>query len=63
MKFRPCIDIHNGVVKQIIGSTLNDETVSDKDTSNSTVLIENFVAKKSAKEFARYYHCVESKFD
>lgn len=25
MKFRPCIDIHNGVVKQIVGGTLKDE--------------------------------------
>ncbi|MBN1576441.1 MAG: phosphoribosylformimino-5-aminoimidazole carboxamide ribotide isomerase [Chitinispirillaceae bacterium] len=24
MRFRPCIDIHNGKVKQIVGSTLND---------------------------------------
>jgi len=25
MKFRPCIDLHNGVVKQIVGSTLSDQ--------------------------------------
>jgi phosphoribosylformimino-5-aminoimidazole carboxamide ribotide isomerase len=25
MKFRPCIDIHNGKVKQIVGGTLKDE--------------------------------------
>lgn len=25
MKFRPCIDIHNGSVKQIVGGTLKDE--------------------------------------
>ena len=24
MKFRPCIDLHNGTVKQIVGSTLRD---------------------------------------
>lgn len=24
MKFRPCIDLHDGVVKQIVGSTLNN---------------------------------------
>ena len=24
MKFRPCIDIHNGSVKQIVGGTLSD---------------------------------------
>ncbi len=25
MQFRPCIDIHNGKVKQIVGSTLKDD--------------------------------------
>ena len=25
MKFRPCIDIHNGKVKQIVGGSLKDE--------------------------------------
>ena len=24
MKFRPCIDIHNGAVKQIVGGSLKD---------------------------------------
>ena len=24
MEFRPCIDIHNGQVKQIVGGTLKD---------------------------------------
>ena len=24
MKFRPCIDIHNGKVKQIVGGSLRD---------------------------------------
>ena len=25
MKFRPCIDLHNGSVKQIVGGTLTDQ--------------------------------------
>lgn len=25
MRFRPCIDIHNGKVKQIVGGSLKDE--------------------------------------
>lgn len=25
MEFRPCIDIHNGKVKQIVGGSLKDE--------------------------------------
>ena len=46
MKFRPCIDIHKGKVKQIVGSTLSD---------NSKGLVENFVSEKSAAFFARMY--------
>ena len=38
MKLRPCIDIHNGRVKQIVGSTLRD----------GDVLRENFVADQDA---------------
>jgi phosphoribosylformimino-5-aminoimidazole carboxamide ribotide isomerase len=30
--FRPCIDLHNGKVKQIIGGTLNDQ--SDAPSTN-----------------------------
>ena len=57
MKFRPCIDIHNGVVKQIIGSTLSDETVPSTESSSfsATPLVENFVATKSAAEYAATY--------
>ncbi|MBQ6231372.1 MAG: phosphoribosylformimino-5-aminoimidazole carboxamide ribotide isomerase [Eubacterium sp.] len=29
MKFRPCIDIHNGKVKQIVGSSLSDGVIGD----------------------------------
>lgn len=32
MKFRPCIDIHNGAVKQIVGGSLKDE--ADSATNN-----------------------------
>lgn len=46
MKFRPCIDIHNGKVKQIVGGTLKDQG----DTAN-----ENFVAEKNAAWYARFY--------
>ena len=38
MEFRPCIDIHNGQVKQIVGSSL-----VDKDNHAE----ENFVAAKA----------------
>ena len=49
MKFRPCIDLHNGVVKQIVGSTL-----TENDAVNQPV--ENFVASKPASDFARFKH-------
>ena len=46
MRFRPCIDIHNGKVKQIVGSSLRDE--GDR-------AAENFVSEKSAASFARLF--------
>lgn len=46
MEFRPCIDIHNGKVKQIIGGTLSDE--GDRAT-------DNFVAEKNADYYATMY--------
>ena len=46
MKFRPCIDIHNGQVKQIVGGSLQD--LGD-------VACENFVASQDAAFFAELY--------
>ena len=46
MKFRPCIDIHNGKVKQIVGGTLRDE---------GDQAAENFVSEQDAAYFARMY--------
>lgn len=46
MKFRPCIDIHNGKVKQIVGSSLKD---ADDQAA------ENFVSDKDAAYFAKLY--------
>lgn len=46
MEFRPCIDIHNGQVKQIVGGSLTD--VNDKAE-------ENFVATQDAAFFANLY--------
>lgn len=46
MEFRPCIDIHNGKVKQIVGGTL-------KDAGN--LAKENFVARQDAAYFAGLY--------
>lgn len=46
MEFRPCIDIHNGKVKQIVGGSL-------RDAGNEAV--ENFVAEQDAAFFAKLY--------
>ena len=46
MQFRPCIDIHNGRVKQIVGSTLNDASGEAK---------ENFVSGKGSDYYAKLY--------
>lgn len=46
MKFRPCIDIHNGKVKQIVGGSLKDEGDQAE---------ENFTAEQDAAFYAAYY--------
>ncbi|MDR2547571.1 MAG: phosphoribosylformimino-5-aminoimidazole carboxamide ribotide isomerase [Lachnospiraceae bacterium] len=48
MRFRPCIDIHDGRVKQIIGSSLREAT------DGSTVR-ENFIADHDAAYYAKLY--------
>ena len=45
MEFRPCIDIHDGKVKQIVGGSLRD----------GGAVRENFVSGKGAGEYARLY--------
>lgn len=46
MKFRPCIDIHNGKVKQIVGASL-------KDAGDQAA--ENFVSDQDAAYYAKLY--------
>ncbi|MCL2051286.1 MAG: phosphoribosylformimino-5-aminoimidazole carboxamide ribotide isomerase [Lachnospiraceae bacterium] len=48
MKFRPCIDIHNGCVKQIVGSSLTD-------LETDGLMATNFVATQDAAYFAKLY--------
>ncbi len=50
MRFRPCIDIHNGKVKQIVGSSLRDE---------ENAVSENFVSDRGSE----YYACMFKKHD
>ncbi|WP_136810509.1 phosphoribosylformimino-5-aminoimidazole carboxamide ribotide isomerase [Desulfosediminicola flagellatus] len=47
MRFRPCIDLHNGKVKQIVGSSLNDESPEALKT--------NFTADKPSSWYAELY--------
>lgn len=46
MEFRPCIDIHNGKVKQIVGGSLRDEGDGAR---------ENFVSGQDAVFYAELY--------
>ena len=46
MRFRPCIDIHNGKVKQIVGGSLLDQGDYAKD---------NFVSEKDGDFYAKLY--------
>jgi len=46
MEFRPCIDIHNGKVKQIVGSSLKDQ---------GNYAHENFVSGQDGAFYARMY--------
>lgn len=46
-RFRPCIDLHQGKVKQIVGSTLVED--------GRAALTENFVSERPAAWFAERY--------
>lgn len=46
MKFRPCIDIHNGQVKQIVGGSLSDKNKTAK---------ENFVSSYDGAFYGNMY--------
>lgn len=46
--FRPCIDLHDGKVKQIVGGTLNTDC-------GEAALRTNFVSEKSPSYFAELY--------
>jgi len=45
-RFRPCIDLHDGVVKQIVGGSLTDNGAGPK---------ENFVSDRSPKSYAELF--------
>ncbi len=47
MRFRPCIDLHNGLVKQIVGGTLQNSEAAGPDT--------NFQSGRPASYYASLY--------
>lgn len=47
MRFRPCIDLHDGCVKQIVGGTLTDAADEAPQT--------NFATRRPPEEFAAMY--------
>lgn len=47
MKFKPCIDLKDGRVVQIVGGSLNDK--------NAAALQTNFISDKNAADYARLY--------
>ena len=51
-RFRPCIDLHDGQVKQIVGGTLTDSGAGPQ---------ENFVSDRSPSWFAELYRDAELK--
>lgn len=46
VEFRPCIDLHEGKVKQIVGSTLGHENQS---------VVENFISEKDSSYYAEMF--------
>ena len=51
MRFRPCIDIHNGKVKQIVGGSLRDE---------GNQATENFTSEMDADYYADLYRVLST---
>lgn len=47
MRFRPCIDLHNGKIVQIVGGSLNDEAAGHTEV--------NFESERSPVDYARIY--------
>ena len=62
MRFRPCIDLHDGTVKQIVGATLSDKAAGmggaaagDGGGAPEEDVVENFVSTKPPKHFGEMY--------
>lgn len=57
MRIRPCIDIHDGKVKQIVGGSLRDRTEAEGGPAApaADLAVENFVSERAADWFAALY--------
>mmetsp|Transcript_12304 Transcript_12304/g.17992 ORF Transcript_12304/g.17992 Transcript_12304/m.17992 type:complete len:285 (-) Transcript_12304:391-1245(-) len=69
MKFRPCIDLHSGKVKQIVGSTLTDDERAEtkqqdqvqipkkpkEEDEEEEALATNFETNRPAADYAKMY--------
>jgi phosphoribosylformimino-5-aminoimidazole carboxamide ribotide isomerase len=59
MKFRPCIDLHSGKVKQIVGSTLSTAPAGATDVASNqhddSVGATNFETDRPSHEYAKMY--------
>lgn len=59
--FRPCIDLHQGVVKQIVGASLQDDdrakerAIASSSMSETTTLKTNFTSDLSPAHYANLY--------
>mmetsp|Transcript_9855 Transcript_9855/g.16921 ORF Transcript_9855/g.16921 Transcript_9855/m.16921 type:complete len:304 (-) Transcript_9855:81-992(-) len=53
VEFRPCIDLHKGKVKQIVGSSLKDLATGDAPKDDEPLT--NFETEKCSAEFAELY--------
>lgn len=60
MQFRPCIDIHDGKVKQIVGGSLKEQKKAACENNAQagnivSVVQENFVSEQDASFYAEFY--------
>lgn len=60
MEFRPCIDIHNGKVKQIVGGSLKDEgNMADENfvSGQDAVFMQIFIKRRFSRWSYYFIKC------
>ena len=63
MEFRPCIDIHNGKVKQIVGGSLRDEGNQAGEVTNEQRFISRYFAQVLARWHDEAYRNVSTEIE